>query len=208
MNHRFYTQDFLDNLNLDFFYDYIDNCKHVAILSGRMTGKTILSEYFLLYYLIKNNDKTTYFTSRTQIHQDRANEILYHINKSNNFNIEYNIKDIMKGKRAWYGHINNLIHASGSMKIDLVVIDEINSHNIKESHLDMIKYSIHKKGTKLLINGMLDKTALDIIVKLGIEKETKIIDEDFIKNMNHYSRGLKIKRIIEKSEKGDNSICV
>jgi len=203
-----YTYDILDSINLDFFYDYIDNCKHVAILGDRKIGKTTLSQYFFLSYVIKNTKKTSFFTSKTQIHQNTVNEILHYINKSNMFKTDYNIKFLRKqiNSNAWFGHINNLINAMMTTKIDLSVIDEINSYDITEKNLNIIKSSIHNKGTKLLINGSMGRLSLDNLVKLGIEKETKIIDDDFIKNINIYSRNLKIKKITGNIEKS-NCIC-
>jgi len=198
---RSYTQPFLDSMNMNFIYEYIDSYHHVGLFSDRMTGKSIISQYYLLSYLIRNKNKNAYFTSRNQIHRSKADEILYHINKSMNFEVEYNIMNFKKqtDSRVWYGHMNNLIHNIGELRLDLIVIDEINeSEKIKNHQIDTLRYHIEKNGIKLLINGILNDKIYHILHRLGILDNIKIIDDDFIKNTNRYSRAMKINKLMNK----------
>jgi hypothetical protein len=118
-----------------------------------------------------------------------------------NFEVEYNISEFKKqtDSRVWYGHMNNLVHSIEKLSLDLVVIDEINEfEKIKNNQIDIIRYHIKNKGTKLLINGMPSEELFNILYKLGIIKEIKIIDDNFLKNVNYYIRSMKINNIMNR----------
>jgi len=202
---RDYIQELLEKIDINFIYDYIDNYQCVGIFSERMSGKTIISEYFLLSYLIKNGDKTAFFTSKHQLHRDRADALLHKISEIEDNNINYNIREFKNqtDSRVWYGHMNNLVHNLTELNLDLIVIDEINEYNkIREKHIDILRKAVNN-GSKFLINGAFNDSLKETLDKLGILNKIKIIDDDFYKNITHHSRSLKINRIIS-NEKRDS----
>lgn len=202
-----YIKSLLEGIDINFIYDYIDNHQYVGLFTSRMTGKTIISEYFILAYLIMNKNKTAFFTSKHQLHRERVDELLYHISEINELDISYTIKDFKKqtDSRVWYGHMNNLVHNLSHMNLDLIVIDEINQYSVRKDQIGTIRKAL-KRGTKLLINGVLDDNIIYTFKDWGIMDQLKIIDDNFLNNITHHSRALKINRIIN-NEKRD-SICI
>lgn len=183
----------LDNIYLEetynnslFIYDIFKE-NNIGVFSSRGTGKTLLSFITLLRYITEHKKSLVYIISN-----DTSIDIIFEkINTIQEYSkVNYN------GDLIYHDNIFNFyrnidfINALKGRTPDVVVIDEMGFTDLELCNVIGV---LNARGVKLILNGSLSPSQIKYVKELT---NIKIIDENVIDNLNHYSKKFKINKII------------
>lgn len=199
-----YNKRFLDNININFIYNYFNNFDNIYLTGERQNGKSTLILLYLVLYLINNKDKFCIFicSGKTSFIYDKLYDVIKYLNLEYKGHIKYLDRIVFDSNSSLiikkYDNFNNSLLRS---KIDIIFIDNMEYIDIvgNISLFLLLRNIIKKYKTRIIANGQFNNKILNDITLLGFN-DFKILKDDFIQNTRYFSLLYKINKIKERNE--------
>ena len=189
----------LDNFcNNSGFLDNIFENSNLGIITGRMTGKSILSSFILLKYINSlNYSPKIYSLSQEHILAQKMDQIgyYYNVNNENKKKLIFDSKSLTE-----YNSISKIVQlVKGGVKMDILFIDEIFYYKFTDYEMETLFEILRKRETKIIFNSTIpDWTKIEYINKLKQVLDFILIDDKMLNNLRGYNINLKLKNIVNR----------